>query len=84
MKILRGLAPFALLAGLSGCGLFVETAANSIGIPSPSKVVTEKVPPDVLIAFDGMTCKVPEERFGHIEVGQSITCVWMGTPHPGK
>lgn len=86
------LVPVAVLAvGLTGCGFMIETVAGNIfggapesdiarsGITSASttRVVAEKVPPSTLVARDGSVCEVPEARFEHIEVGQSIVCVWV-------
>lgn len=76
MKIRRMAGVAALALGLSGCGLLIETAANSAEIPSPAKTVVEKVAPNLLIARDGMSCKVPEVRFDRVSIGQRITCVW--------
>lgn len=75
MKTRRILGIAALAFGLSGC-IVIEMIATDAGIPSPSKVVAEKAPPDILVASDGTTCKVPEVRFDHVRIGQSITCVW--------
>lgn len=78
MNTRRMIGAAALALGLSGCGFLVETAANNAGIPSPAKAVAEKAPPNLLIAHDGTTCRVPEARFDHIVIGQSVTCVWTG------
>jgi hypothetical protein len=75
MEFRRALALPALVLTLSGCW-FVETAANSTGMGTPAKVVAAKTPPDLLIARDGTTCRVPERRFDQIRVGQTVTCVW--------
>jgi hypothetical protein len=79
MMRLGSLGIAIVAVGLSGCFL-VETAANSAGIPSPAKVVADKAPPDMLIATDGTTCMVPRSRYDRVRIGQSITCVWTGTP----
>ena len=86
------LVPVVVLAvGLTGCGFMIETVAGNIfgGAPesdiarsgmtstSTTKVVADKVPPSTLVARDGSVCEVPEARFEHIEVGQSIVCVWV-------
>ena len=66
-----------------GCGALVETAANSAGLQSPAKAVADKAPPDLLIAWDGTTCRVPEARFENIQIGQRVTCVWTGQGNTG-
>lgn len=83
MKRLRMLFVALLALGALGCGHLVETAAHVADIPSPAKRVASKAEPDLLIAHDGSSCKVPPARFSYIEVGQSITCVWMDRTGPG-
>lgn len=68
-----GIAVLAL--SLSGCSI-LEMVANDAGLSSPSKRVADKAPPNVLVAQDGTTCKVPTSRFDRVRIGQSITCVW--------
>lgn len=79
----RTLLVLAALTVASGCAALVETAANSAGVQSPSKAVADKEPPDILVAWDGTTCRVPEVRFEHIRIGQRITCVWTGQGNTG-
>lgn len=82
-----------LVIGLAGCGYAIETVANVFvernvpedamaaghgpGTGSPVKTVAEKRPPKTLVARDGSTCQVPEARFGHVRIGQQVTCVWV-------
>ena len=80
MSISRLLAVATLAVALSGCGPLIEFAASSAGLPSPAKRVADKAPPDLLVADDGTTCRVPEARYRRIARGDHITCVWTGSP----
>lgn len=64
---------------LSGCFQYqTQTAGGSGGIPIRSKVVFEKVEPNILVAHDRSTCETTKQRWEKAKVGRSILCAWSG------
>jgi hypothetical protein len=76
MRITALVSILLVAPGLTACSPFLEVAANSAGLPSPTRLVEGKIPPDLLVARDGSRCRVPRARFEKIQPGQHVTCVW--------
>jgi hypothetical protein len=84
---MRTLVAVLLLAATAGCNLF-----SGFPLPGPKgqasrqierKLVSDKVPPQELVAYDGTRCVVTEDRFRRTAVGQRIWCVWLHGAFPG-
>jgi hypothetical protein len=61
---------------LGGCLAPAKYSMGADGQGWGRKPVDGKVAPATLVARDGSVCRVSAERFGRVEVGDRVTCMW--------
>lgn len=80
--MLRRALALLIILGTAGCGPAMNFAGESLGLPVASKRVAMKNPPQELVATDGTTCIVNEDRFDRTEIGDLVACAWSDPSRP--
>ena len=67
---------------LGGCAIPLRGGDNPPTLER--KIVTQKVMPDTLVAFDGTRCTPTRGKFHKTTLNQNAWCIWLVPRRPGN